>query len=305
MLLLHQNCCVCFVKLFQKSGFWSLLCEFPWKKKGRVLWFKSFFSEFTLFYTIRIRLLCQGYHFSLLICYSYLFIFSILHYLHSLSSSIVLLFYCSVSFPVLVIYVLSLPHVLLISDVLCSSDLFLLIFWFLLLLYSPFLMSCFFVIPSSFNMFSILLMFCCFNFTIFTFSKLLMVLLSCCPVSFCCSNGRLCSCCIAFYSVILLLSNVLFSLIHCVEILFLSAVFFPLSHVPYLCVNLLFQHVLYSCDVLLFWCSIVFSFSCSVSFTCTDILYCCSITFWCSEFTLHSDVILLLYYVLCSSDSLC
>ena len=305
MLLLHQNCCVCFVKLFQKSGFWSLLCEFPWKKKGEC--FDLNHSLVSLPYFIQseldfyVKVIISACWFVTPIHSSSWFYIIYVLYVPLLFSCFIVRFLS----PVLVIYVLSLPHVLLISDVLCSSDLFLLIFWFLLLLYSPFLMFCFFVISSSFNMFSILLMFYCFNFTIFPFSKLLMVLLSCCPVPFCCCNGRLCSCCIAFYSVILLLSNVLFSLIHCVEILFLSAVFFPLSHVPYLCVNLLFQHVLYSCDVLLFWCSIVFSFSCSVSFTCTDILYCCSITFWCSEFILHSDVILLLYYVLCSSDSLC
>ena len=31
---MHRNCCVCFVKLFQKSGFWSLCCEFPWKRES-------------------------------------------------------------------------------------------------------------------------------------------------------------------------------------------------------------------------------------------------------------------------------
>ena len=30
-LLVHKNCFVCFIKL-QKSGFWSLLYEFPWKR---------------------------------------------------------------------------------------------------------------------------------------------------------------------------------------------------------------------------------------------------------------------------------
>ena len=39
--------------------------------KGRVLWFQSHFREFTLFNTIRIRLLDQVYHFSLLICCPY------------------------------------------------------------------------------------------------------------------------------------------------------------------------------------------------------------------------------------------
>ena len=28
-LLVHRNCCVCCVKLFQKSGIWSLFCGFP------------------------------------------------------------------------------------------------------------------------------------------------------------------------------------------------------------------------------------------------------------------------------------
>ena len=28
-LLVHRNCCCCFVKLFQKSGFRSLICGFP------------------------------------------------------------------------------------------------------------------------------------------------------------------------------------------------------------------------------------------------------------------------------------
>ena len=40
-------------------------------EKGRVLWFQSLFREFTLSYKIRIRLLGQVYHFSLLICYPY------------------------------------------------------------------------------------------------------------------------------------------------------------------------------------------------------------------------------------------
>ena len=57
-----------FVKLFQKSGFWSLICGFPW-----VLWFHSLYREFSLSYKIRFRLLGQVYHFSLLICYSYLY----------------------------------------------------------------------------------------------------------------------------------------------------------------------------------------------------------------------------------------
>ena len=29
MFLVHENCCVCFVKLFRKSGFRSLTCGFP------------------------------------------------------------------------------------------------------------------------------------------------------------------------------------------------------------------------------------------------------------------------------------
>ena len=32
-LLVHQNCCVCFVKLFQKSGFSSLLCVISLKRE--------------------------------------------------------------------------------------------------------------------------------------------------------------------------------------------------------------------------------------------------------------------------------
>ena len=33
----HGNCCVCFVKLFQKSGFWSLICGFPWKRESALI----------------------------------------------------------------------------------------------------------------------------------------------------------------------------------------------------------------------------------------------------------------------------
>ena len=33
----RKNFCICFVKLFQKSGFWSLLCEFPWKRESAVI----------------------------------------------------------------------------------------------------------------------------------------------------------------------------------------------------------------------------------------------------------------------------
>ena len=33
---MHRNCCVCFVTLFQKSGFRLLLCAFPWKRKSVV-----------------------------------------------------------------------------------------------------------------------------------------------------------------------------------------------------------------------------------------------------------------------------
>ena len=40
-------------------------------KKGRVVLFESLFREFTVSYKIRIRLLGQVYHFSLLICYPY------------------------------------------------------------------------------------------------------------------------------------------------------------------------------------------------------------------------------------------
>ena len=40
-------------------------------EKGRVLWFQSPFREFTLCCKIRIRLLGQVYHFSLVNCYAY------------------------------------------------------------------------------------------------------------------------------------------------------------------------------------------------------------------------------------------
>ena len=43
--------------------------------KGRVLWFQLLFREFILWSKIRIRLLAQIYCFSLLICYSYSFLF--------------------------------------------------------------------------------------------------------------------------------------------------------------------------------------------------------------------------------------
>ena len=47
LLLVHEKCCVCLVKLFQKSGQWSG----DFLEKGRVPWFQSLFSEFALFYT--------------------------------------------------------------------------------------------------------------------------------------------------------------------------------------------------------------------------------------------------------------
>ena len=45
------------------------------------------------------------------------------------------------------------------------------ILFFFLLLLSPFIMLCFFVIFRFFNMFSILVKFCCFNVAVLTFSK--------------------------------------------------------------------------------------------------------------------------------------
>ena len=36
-LLVHGNCCVCCVKLFEKSGSWLLLCRFPWKGESALI----------------------------------------------------------------------------------------------------------------------------------------------------------------------------------------------------------------------------------------------------------------------------
>ena len=70
-LLSLRNFCVWLVNLFQKSGFWSLLCGFSWKMG----YFDFSYSVGSLpFLYIKIRVLGQVHHLSLLICYLYLFI---------------------------------------------------------------------------------------------------------------------------------------------------------------------------------------------------------------------------------------
>ena len=66
-----------FLKHHKEVWEWRFtLISVDFLEKGRVLWFQSLFSEFTLCYKIRNRLLGQVYHFSLLICYPYSFISS-------------------------------------------------------------------------------------------------------------------------------------------------------------------------------------------------------------------------------------
>ena len=57
------------VKLFQKSGFWSLLYKFPQKRENGLISITLLGVYHVLYITI--RLLGQVYHFSLLICYPY------------------------------------------------------------------------------------------------------------------------------------------------------------------------------------------------------------------------------------------
>ena len=57
------------VKLFQKSGFWSLLYKFPQKRENGLISI-TLLGVYPVLY-ITMRLLGQVYHFSLLICYPY------------------------------------------------------------------------------------------------------------------------------------------------------------------------------------------------------------------------------------------
>ena len=72
-LLVCKNHCFCFVKLFQKSGFWPLLCGFPWKRESALISITLQGVNPVLYITF--RLLCQIYNFSLLICYPSSFLF--------------------------------------------------------------------------------------------------------------------------------------------------------------------------------------------------------------------------------------
>ena len=69
VLLVHRNCCTCFVKLFQKSGFWSLLCGCP-SKKEECSDFNHSSGSYPILY-ITFTFPGKGFHFKLLVCYSY------------------------------------------------------------------------------------------------------------------------------------------------------------------------------------------------------------------------------------------